>query len=59
MHVADLAVVLTQLGFDYRMDSARASHWQAICPRCKRIALATTQLTQKEKGLGEGTPARG
>ncbi len=55
MHIDDLAAVLTQLGFDYRTKDERLGHWQAICPRCKRIALATSQL--RLKGVTHGQAA--
>jgi MFS transporter, NNP family, nitrate/nitrite transporter len=43
MHIDDLALVLTRLGFDYRVDG-HAGHWQALCPRCKRVTVAMNQL---------------
>jgi NNP family nitrate/nitrite transporter-like MFS transporter len=42
MHVADLKVVLPQLGFDYAAPE-QGWHWQDVCPACKRAALATAQ----------------
>jgi hypothetical protein len=53
MHVEDLRVVLGRLGFDYRMDG-EAGHWQALCPRCKRVSVAMSQLAlKKERSHGE------
>ena len=43
MHIDDLRVVLTQVGFDYRI-AGTAGHWQALCPSCKRKTLARAQL---------------
>jgi hypothetical protein len=51
MHVDDLAVVLRQLGFDYRMPGP-AGHWQQVCPACKRTALARAQLRVKDAARG-------
>jgi nitrate/nitrite transporter NarK len=48
MHVDDLAVVLPQLGFDYRMPGP-AGHWQAVCPACKRKTIALAQMRIKEE----------
>ncbi len=42
MHVDDLQTVLNELGLDQRMDDGL--HYQQICPRCRRILLAETQL---------------
>ena len=51
MHVDDLAAVLPQLGFDYRI-AGPAGHWQQVCPACKRkaIALAQLRITQAARG---------
>ena len=51
MHVDDLAAVLPQLGFDYRMPGP-AGHWQAVCPACKRKAIALAQIRLKEEASG-------
>jgi len=51
MHVDDLAAVLPQLGFDYRMPGP-AGHWQQVCPACKRKAIALAQLRMKETARG-------
>jgi NNP family nitrate/nitrite transporter-like MFS transporter len=48
MHVDDLAEILPQLGFDYRM-SGPARHWQEICPACKRKTIAVAQMRLKEE----------
>ncbi|HEY2772433.1 MAG TPA: MFS transporter [Candidatus Binatia bacterium] len=45
MHVDDLARVLPQVGFDYRLDAGGT--WQDLCPPCKRKALARAQLRLK------------
>jgi len=44
MMVRDLIVVERQLGFAYDMDPARgASHYQEICPRCRRALFGLAQ----------------
>jgi hypothetical protein len=55
MHIDDLNQVLPELGFDYRIDGP-ARTWQGLCPRCKRVALASTQLRIQERARGR-TPA--
>jgi MFS transporter, NNP family, nitrate/nitrite transporter len=47
MQIDDLESILPQLGFDYRI-AGPAATWQALCPECKRISLATAQLRIKE-----------
>jgi hypothetical protein len=42
MHIGDLNRVLSELDFDYTMDSVGT--WQRVCPPCKRKVLAITQL---------------
>ena len=51
MHIDDLATVLPQLGFDYRMPGP-AQHWQQVCPACKRKTIARAQLRMKEAAGG-------
>jgi hypothetical protein len=51
MHVDDLRQVLGQVGFDYSLN-APAGHWQALCPACKRKALASAQLRMGEAAHG-------
>jgi NNP family nitrate/nitrite transporter-like MFS transporter len=51
MHVDDLAAILPQLGFDYRMPGP-AGHWQQVCPACKRKAIALAQMRLKETTHG-------
>jgi hypothetical protein len=51
MHIDDLAAVLPQLGFDYRIDGP-AGRWQEVCPPCKRKAIALAQLRLKEAARG-------
>ena len=50
MQIEDLRAILPQLGFDYSIDGP-AGHWQALCPPCKRISLASAQIRIKEKAL--------
>jgi hypothetical protein len=40
MHIEDLKVVLDQLGFNFRFGD---THYQEICPRCRRRLLALNQ----------------
>ncbi|HLV81461.1 MAG TPA: hypothetical protein VKT32_14335 [Chthonomonadaceae bacterium] len=42
MHVEDLKNVLDQLGFDQRFEDG--THYQEICPACRRKLLALNQL---------------
>jgi MFS transporter, NNP family, nitrate/nitrite transporter len=51
MQIDDLRRILPQLGFDYRMNGP-AGHWQALCPECKRAAIATAQLRIQEQARG-------
>jgi MFS transporter, NNP family, nitrate/nitrite transporter len=51
MHIEDLALVLPQLGFDYRMPGP-AGHWQQVCPACKRKTIALAQVRMKEAAGG-------
>ena len=56
LQIDDLRQVLPQLGFDYRIGGP-AGHWQALCPGCKRAALAGAQLRSKEEARGQTTTA--
>jgi nitrate reductase gamma subunit len=40
MHIEDLKIVLDQVGFNFRFDD---THYQDICPRCRRRLLALNQ----------------
>jgi len=51
MHVDDLRHVLGRVGFDYSL-AGSASHWQALCPSCKRKSLALAQLRSGEGAHG-------
>ena len=51
MHIDDLAAILPQLGFDYRM-AGPAGHWQQVCPACKRKTIALAQVRLKEAARG-------
>ena len=44
LHLDDLREVLVELGFDYRMEGGGISHWQALCPPCKRKTVWLAQL---------------
>lgn len=50
MHVDDLKSILPRLGFDYSFESSE-THWQEICPACKRKLLALIQLRMKEQSF--------
>ena len=43
MHIEDLIEVERQLGYRYEMVDGPADHYQRICPRCRRVALALAQ----------------
>jgi nitrate/nitrite transporter NarK len=47
MQIADLQAVLPQLGFNYALPNR--THWQALCPPCKRRSIASAQLRIKEE----------
>jgi MFS transporter, NNP family, nitrate/nitrite transporter len=52
MHIDDLHErVLPRLGFDYSLNGT-ATHWQAICPACKRKSIAHAQIRMKESVRG-------
>lgn len=51
MQIEDLQRVLPALGFDYRIGGP-AGHWTALCPACKRVALAQAQLRTIEESHG-------
>jgi hypothetical protein len=46
MQIGDLCTVLPQLGFDYALPNG--THWQALCPSCKRKSIAAAQLRTLE-----------
>lgn len=50
-HIQDLKQVLPQVGFDFGL-SGKVSHWQDLCPACKRKSLAFSQLQLKEESRG-------
>ena len=54
MQIDDLARVLPELGFDYRIGGA-AGTWQGLCPACKRRSLASAQLRILEQRRGTTT----
>ena len=41
--VRDLSEVERRLGFAYEMDDARASHYQQVCPKCRRALFGLAQ----------------
>ena len=53
MHVRDLAAVERQLGYRYELGDAGDEHYQWVCPRCRRVLLATAQgrLWDNQPGL--------
>jgi nitrate reductase gamma subunit len=44
LHTEDLKVVLEELGMDYRCEDG--THFQDVCPRCRRRLLAVNQLEE-------------
>ena len=55
LHLGDLKAVLPQMGFDYSMPSQQSdtsqaplTHWQDLCPACKRCTVALAQLRIRE-----------
>jgi MFS transporter, NNP family, nitrate/nitrite transporter len=55
MHIDDLTQkVLPQVGFRYRMSNG--SHWQDLCPSCKRKSLSTAHLKSATAGRGPQRP---
>src|SRR5262245_55044654 len=43
MLVADLTTVERELGFSYEMEGRAATHYQQICPRCRRALFGLAQ----------------
>src|SRR5205085_12167990 len=43
MMIRDLETVQRQLGFTYEMDSGSASHYQQVCPKCRRALFGLAQ----------------
>ncbi len=43
MQVEDLIVVERELGYRYELSDSQVQHYQWICPRCRRSALAVAQ----------------
>lgn len=43
MHVEDLIVVELQLGYRYEQPAEGVDHYQRVCPRCRRLAVAGVQ----------------
>ncbi|HSI32459.1 MAG: MFS transporter [Phycisphaerae bacterium] len=43
MMVRDLAAVERDLGFRYEMDHPRATHFQQVCPKCRRALFGLAQ----------------
>jgi hypothetical protein len=56
MHVRDLAAVERQLGYRYELDDARDDHYQWVCPRCRRVLLATAQARVWDNQPGITSP---
>jgi hypothetical protein len=51
MHINDLTVVTSQLGFDYSLPGGKGN-WVGLCPACKRKSLSLVQLRMKEESSG-------
>lgn len=52
MQTEDLKRVLDELGFEYHFKDG--THYQDVCPTCRRKLLAVNQLTALEVGEGTG-----
>jgi len=52
MHVEDLIRVERELGYDYELPGHAAGHYQRICPRCRRTAMALAQGRLWQAGRG-------
>jgi hypothetical protein len=52
MHVEDLITVERELGYSYAMPDHPAGHYQRICPRCRRTAMALAQGRLWQAGRG-------
>jgi hypothetical protein len=46
MHVEDLIDVEHQLGYRYELEDSQVTHYQWICPRCRRLLLAIAQANE-------------
>jgi hypothetical protein len=61
MMVRDLETVQRQLGFSYDMAHPEASHYQQICPRCRRALFGLAQgelwARHRQRGAIEDAPA--
>jgi hypothetical protein len=59
MHVRDLATVERALGYRYELGDAADEHYQWVCPRCRRVLLATAQgrLWDNQPGITSPTGA--
>lgn len=58
MHVEDLITVERKLGYTYEMPGHPAGHYQNICPRCRRIAMALAQGRLWQVGRGREATER-
>jgi hypothetical protein len=52
MHIEDLIQVERELGYSYDMPGHPAGHYQRICPRCRRTAMALAQGRLWQAGRG-------
>src|SRR5262249_18423651 len=57
MHVEDLKEVESSLGIDYRLSSS--SHYQAVCPACRRASLALAKDDKWREQRTRATAERG
>ncbi len=58
MHVEDLIKVERDLGYDYDVPGHPAGHYQRICPRCRRTAMALAQGRLWQTGRGREVTER-
>lgn len=58
LHVEDLIRVERELGYSYEMPGHPASHYQYICPRCRRLTMALAQGRLWQAGRGREVTMR-
>lgn len=58
LHVEDLIQVERELGYSYDMPAGPVSHYQRVCPRCRRLAMALAQGRLWQRGRGGEATAR-
>lgn len=59
MMIEDLKLVEWQLGFSYQVSRPGVTHYQQVCPRCRRSLLGLAQGALWSERLGERLPTFG